>query len=131
MDGAHIVAAQLRKVVDGIAEHIEQTAFHLCAGGHGYRALKVVDTKPAAQTVGALHGHTAHGVLTYVLLYFKNQHRAVLAVDFQRGVDRRQDIVLPLKNHVNDRADYLGYFSEFIAHCDMRVYFVVLLFAFY
>ena len=60
-----------------------------------------------------------------MLFDFKNQTRTVGTVDFQRGIDGGYYIVLAVENHIDDRADDLGYFSEFIAHCMLLILWMV------
>ena len=119
MDGTEFIAVEFGETVDGIANNVEQTAFHLVTGRNGDRAFKVVDTSTALQTVCTLHSHTAHGVLTDMLLHFEYQLRTVGTVHLQGGVDRRDEIVITFKYHVDHRADHLGDFAKFFTH---RVY---------
>ena len=51
-----------------------------------------------------------------MLLNFEYQHRAVRTVDFKRGIDRGQLIVVALEGNVNNRANDLRDFSVFVAH---------------
>lgn len=36
-----------------------------------------------------------------------------------------ENIIVTLENHIDHRADYLRYFSEFIAHCESQCYAVL------
>jgi len=130
VDGTEILPVKRGKVVDGIADYIEQASFHLVAGRHCNRTVEVVDTQTAAQAVGTLHGHAAHGILADMLLHFKNQHRTVLTVNLKRRIDRGKDVVVTFEDNVHYRADYLRYFSEFIAHCESLLLCVYNLFQF-
>ena len=118
--GAQVLALEVRQTVDGVAEHIEQTALDLSAGRYGDRTLEVVDTCAALETVGALHGHAAHGALSDVLLHFEYQLGAVFTVHLEGRVDGRDDgsVAVTLEDDVDHGADHLGYFTIFFTHRD-------------
>ena len=118
MYGSEILAVESRQTVNGITYDIEQTAFHLLAGGDSYRTLEIVYAGSALQSVGTLHGHTAHGLLTDMLLHFKYQLGAVRAHYFESGVDGRDDNVIAVKHHVDHRSDHLDDFAIFFTHRD-------------
>ena len=116
MDGTEVFAFKRGETVDGIAKHVEQAAFHLITGGNGDWTLKVIDTHTALQAVGTFHGDTTHSVFADVLFYFKNKLGAIGTIHLESRVDGRDDIVVTLKDHIDHRTDYLGYFSIFFTH---------------
>ena len=83
-----ILTVERSKLIDSLADHIQQASLYLVACGHSNRTPKVKDLHTAAHTIGALHCHTAHSVFTYVLLHFENQLLAILTLHFQSGVNR-------------------------------------------
>ena len=121
MDGAQVCAVQGGEIVDGVADDVEEAALDLGAGGNGDGTLEAVDAHSALETVGALHGHAAHGVLADVLLHLEDEGILTFTFNFQGRVDRRDDHIAfcglaGIKDYVHDRADYLRYFSVFLAH---------------
>ena len=126
MDRTEVGTLQCRQTVNGLADNVEQTAFDLLACRYGDRTVEIVHTHAALKSVGTFHGHTAHGVLAYMLLYLENQHRAVVTVNLKSRIDRRKHIALTFKAHVDHRTDYLGYFSEFVAHNSWKCWNIVL-----
>ncbi|GFI53389.1 hypothetical protein IMSAGC021_01706 [Muribaculaceae bacterium] len=119
MDRAEFFALQFGKTVDGIADHVKESAFHLLAGRNGDGTFEVVDTHSAAKTVGTLHSHTAHGVFADMLLNFENELSSLRTCYLESRVDRGDEIVFTIENHVDHRTDYLGDLAEFFTH---RVY---------
>ena len=113
---SEILVAESRQVIDGLTDDIEQASFDLIACRDCYGTFETVDTETAAKAVGTLHCHTAHGVLTDVLLYFEYQHRTVFTVDLQGRINRGYDIVFTFEDDVDHRSDHLGYFTKFFAH---------------
>ena len=118
MYGAQFRAIESGKTVNGITDDVEQTTFHLIAGGDSNRTLKIVNTSSALETVGTLHSHTTYGLFTDMLLHFEYQFGAVGAHYFESSVDGRDDIAIAVKHHVDHRSDHLDDFAIFFTHRD-------------
>ncbi len=73
VDGTQVLAIEFGQTVDGVADDVEQTSFHLFAGGDSDGTVERVDAGSALEAVGTFHSHTADGVLTDVLLNFENE----------------------------------------------------------
>ena len=73
--------------VDGLADDVEQTAVDVLAHRHRDGTAQRLHLHAALQTVGRVHGDAAHGVLTDVLLTFKNNLRIIGAFDFQCSIN--------------------------------------------
>ena len=110
MDWPSLYFAQIRTVIDDLAQHVDKAAKRRRAYRHGHRLPRVFDLDATGKPVGAVHGHGAYLVVAQVLLHLGDQHRLlpVVAVhsDLERVVDRRQ---LVGKVHVDDCADDLDH----------------------
>ena len=116
MDRTQILAVERREHVDRLAEHVQQTAFHLISGRNGNRMPEVLYLYAAANTIGALHGHTPHDILADVLFNLEDQLLAVVALHLQSRIDRRNVFLSALKRDVDYRTDNLGHRTKNFAH---------------
>ncbi len=116
MDATEILTLQGSEMVDGLADYVEQTAFHLITRGHGNRTPKVFGGHASAYAVGALHSDTPYGVFADMLLDLQDKVFAIVSLHTQSVVDRRNHLLAPLKRHVDDGAYHLGHFSDIRAH---------------
>ena len=71
MDGILIFAAELRKTIDGTANHIQQSTFNLFTYGYTDWSTQRFHGKAAAESVGTLHCYGTDNIFPDVLLYFK------------------------------------------------------------
>ena len=71
--GQRSTSVELLAVVDGLAEHVDETAERLLADGHGHGLAGVDDLDAAGQAVGGVHGDGAHAVVAEVLLHLGDQ----------------------------------------------------------
>ncbi len=114
VDRAQVLAFERRQFVDSLAHHIEQTAFDLVAGRNGNRTFEIDHRHTAAQAVGTLHGHAAHGIFADMLLHFEDGFTAFGTVDLKSGIDGRYDVAF--EAHIHHRTYHLGYFACIVAH---------------
>ena len=112
MDGICSLHVELFHTVDRLTYHVQHTTFDLIACGHLNGRTQRHGFQPSLQAVGIVHGHTAHGVLTNVLLHLDNQLSALAAVYTQRLVNLGQHLLciqsLRVEIDVNDGADDLA-----------------------
>ena len=87
VDAVAFLVLGVGHTVDGLADDVEQTSVDVLTYGHGDGAVERDDFGAALQTVGAVHGNGAHGVLANVLLAFQYHFRAVGAYDLQCIID--------------------------------------------
>ncbi len=122
MDGTSCALLERLQVVNGLTDDVEQTTFHLFAGGHRDGTAQVFHAGAAHQTVGAVHGHAAHRVLADVLLHLEDEGGAVGTHNAQGSVDGRTRNALALKGDIDNGADDLRYFSIIISHNHENVF---------
>ena len=90
VDRVVLVADQLALAVDGLAQHVEQTAKRGLADRDHDRRACVHRAHSAAQAIGGIHGDAAHPIVAQMLLHLQHEAPAVLRVNIQRVVDLRK-----------------------------------------
>ena len=83
VDGQGVVGLESAEAVDRIACDVHHSAAHLDADWHPDGGTRERDFEAAAESVGRIHGHAAHGVFAYMLLDLKYQLLAVGADDLE------------------------------------------------
>ena len=91
------------RLVDRLADDIDDAPERGIADRHLDRAAGVADLLAAHEAFGGVHGDGAHGVLAQVLRHLEHEARAVV-LGLERVEDRRQIIV---ELHVDDGARHL------------------------
>ena len=90
------------RLVDRLADHIEDAAERLRADRDGDRTAHILHRRAAAETVGGAHGDGAHRVVAEVRLRLQGEDAAVIPGHLERVVDLRQHVRREL--HVDHRA---------------------------
>ena len=93
------------RLVDRLADDVEDAAERLRADRHGDRAARVLHHRAAAQAVGGAHRDGAHPVVAEVRLRLEGEDAAVVPGHLERVVDLRQLVRRELD--VDHRADDL------------------------
>ncbi len=91
------------RLVDGVADHIDDPPERAVANGHGDRKSGVHDLLSAHEPFGRVHGDGADGRFAEMLRDFEHQP-LTLVLRLKRIQNRRQ---LIFELHVDDRADHL------------------------
>jgi len=112
MDGACLLVRHRTRLVDRLADHVDDAAERTLADRHRDRQAGIDHLLAAHQALADVHGDGAHGVLAELLRHFQDQPVA-LVVGFQRVENRRQVV---LEMHVDDGADDLGDMSDWLSH---------------
>ena len=108
MDGQVLGGGDGAALVDGLANHVDDSAQSFGAHRHLDGAARVTHRLAAHQTFGGVERNGAHVVATQVLGDL--EHETVLrALDLQRVEDGRQ---FAFELHVHDGADHLRNFAR-------------------
>ena len=103
VDGAQARGVDGARLIDRLADHVDDAAERSFADRHPDGRARVGDLLAAGQALGNVHGDAAHRVLAEVLGHLQDEAVAVVG-GFQRVQDGGQ-VVAEL--HVHDGADYL------------------------
>src|SRR5688500_477913 len=97
--------------VHGFADHVEDSAHHRVAHGHGNGSARVEHLITALQSFGRTHGDGPNPVLAEMLLDFKGLLGALaLNVELNgQGIEDAWELIGKLNVHY--RADYLNDFA--------------------
>ena len=90
VDGQCPFLAQRLHAVYWLTDYVHQPSFHLVARGHGNGFSRSMCLHAPAQSVGAVHGNAAYGVLADVLLHLQRQPLPSFPDHFQCFVDMGQ-----------------------------------------
>ena len=112
MDRARLLVRHRARLVDRLADHVDDAAERAGADRHADRLAGIGHFLAAHQAFAGIHGDGAHGRLAEMLGDFEHQAVA-LVLGLQRVENRRQVI---LEMHVDDGADDLGDVSDFAGH---------------
>ena len=112
MDRARLLVRHRARLVDRLADHVDDAAERAGADRHADRLAGVGYFLAAHQAFAGIHGDGAHGRLAEMLGDF--EHQAVALVLGLQRVENRRQVVLEL--HVDDGADDLGDASDFAGH---------------
>ncbi len=94
-------------LVDGFTQEVEQATERGLSDGDGDRLLRIDDLHASSKTVGGIHGHGPHFVVSEMLLDLGDQVHATrrgVEIYFERVVDRREHLG---ELHVDHRPDDL------------------------
>ena len=127
VNSATIATLHFLEVVDWLANHIQQSSFHLFASGNRNGLSKVFHLSATLQTVGTVHCNAAHGVFTNVLLHLQDDFSSVVALYRQSGIDFGHHRTFTIESNVHHWANYLGDFSIIISHNHENAFVVCLL----
>ena len=73
VDRPALLVLHVARVVDRVAEQVEDAAERALADRHRDRRAGVADLGAAAEAVGGVHGDAAHAVVAEVLLHLDDQ----------------------------------------------------------
>ena len=107
------------KLVDRLADHVDDAAQRLPAHRNADRAAEIDGFHAADHAVGGFHGYGAHAALAQVLLYLENYADGrgdgeAVADDAQRLIDGRHGRFVEL--HVDRRTGNLNYLADVFCH---------------
>ena len=125
MDRALLRGLHRARLVDRIADHVDDAPEAFVADRHLDRLPGVGDCLPAHETFRCVHRDGAHRRLAEMLRNLEHEAAVRIAVRFQPGIvrlqrvqDRRQ---MALELHVHDGADDLGDFSGSYSHVVLSI----------
>ena len=111
VDGVRALHVQLIHAINRLADDIHHTALNLLACRHGDGASRRYHFQSSLQTIGVVHGHTAHGVFTDVLLHFDDKLLAIRALHLERLINLGEHLLsfltLGIEIYIDNRADNL------------------------
>ena len=110
MDAALLGVGDGPRLVDRLADDVDDAPERALAHGHGDRLAGVGDLLAAHQALGGVHGHRAHGVLAQVLRHL--EHEALAAVLRLEGIEDRRQV--PVELHVDDGAHHLADTTDYV-----------------
>ena len=97
--------------VNGLTNDIHHSTLDLFTSRHCDRTARRYNLQTALQSIGIVHSHTTHRVLTNMLLHFHDQITAIGSLYFQCLVNLRQYLfwilTLRVEIHVNNRPNDL------------------------
>jgi hypothetical protein len=112
MDRPPLLVRHRPRLIDRVADHVDDAAERAVADRHRNRLAGVGDLLATHQSFARIHRNRAHRGFAEMLRHF--EHQAVAAVGgFERVQDRRQLVV---EFHIDDGADDLGDASDSVGH---------------
>src|SRR5215472_14295135 len=112
MDRARLRVRYRTRLIDRIANHVDDTPQRAVADWDCDRLAGVRHLLAAHQAVSAIHGDRANGRFPEVLRNLEHQAISLIA-GLERTQDRRQ---MTVELNVDDSADDLGDASDFVGH---------------
>jgi hypothetical protein len=122
MDGHAQLLADGAKLVDRLADDVDDAAQRLFAHGYPNGPAEIFDLHAAHHAVGCFHGHRAHAAFAEMLLHFQDdrngrRNREAVRDDAQRLINGRHRRFFKL--HVDRWAGNLNYLADIFCHCSM------------